>query len=256
MPKTKTTLPVPSDNGSFGPLALQPDEAFHPAINEEKMHVLREIGAMAMVALGQRLGWHKEHVEHGDWIAVVNRLGIGLRTAQKHMLVAKKFEARNAPARAHLGIRQAYELAEELTDEELDELEATEQVRDLKLDDIATMTVRELRDTLRKSRQHNKKLSEAREEVKTLKAENAALKQQGGPVSPTVENARKLSAAFSRCVDEGCRHLSRIMMPDPESAEGEAEIQRVIAKIEGALVEAERQLQGMRDLKVVPFLAE
>ncbi len=102
----------------------------------------------AFVEAGRRLIWLKEHEGHGGFMPSLERIGIPPRAAQRMMQVAAKFSS--APTLNHLGSSKLLELAI-LDDEEIAELGDGGNILGYSADDIDKMSVRELRDALRKS---------------------------------------------------------------------------------------------------------
>jgi hypothetical protein len=108
----------------------------------------------ACLEVGRGLAVLKAACGHGNFIARLDVLGIEPRVAQKFTQVAIKLS--NTPTSAHLmkAIGNQSKLFEMmvLDDEQLEELELTGQTGELHLDDIATMSVKELRAALRDTR--------------------------------------------------------------------------------------------------------
>lgn len=106
--------------------------------------------AEAMLELGKRLIQIKENEPHGEFVEIVEqRLGIPSRTAQRFMAASVKFiaPAAKAPALALLGKTKLFELLDE-TDEAIEALADGGTLAGLDLDDMQTMTSRELRAAL------------------------------------------------------------------------------------------------------------
>lgn len=107
--------------------------------------------AEAMLQVGLGLLVLKEACRHGEFVARLQVLGFEPRVAQKYMQVARRLS--NAPSTAHLlkAVESQTKLLEliVLDDEQLEELELTGQTGELKLDDVATMSVKELRAKVR-----------------------------------------------------------------------------------------------------------
>ena len=122
----------------------------------------------ACLEVGRGLRVLKEACEHGQFIARLDVLGIERSVAARFMQAATKFS--NVASTHHLtkAIGTQTKLFEMLVldDEQLDELELTGQTGELKLDDIATMSVKELRQALREARE------DAEAQSKLLAAKN------------------------------------------------------------------------------------
>ncbi|WP_108971568.1 DUF3102 domain-containing protein [Parazoarcus communis] len=109
----------------------------------------------AMIEVGRGLIVLREACAHGEFMARLDVLGFDSRAAQRYMQVVRKFA--NASTSTHLLKAAATQskLLEMLVldDEQIEELELTGQTGELNLDDIATMSVKELREALRDARE-------------------------------------------------------------------------------------------------------
>lgn len=107
----------------------------------------------ACLEVGRGLRVLKEACGHGQFMARLDVLGIDKYVASRFIQSAVKFS--NLPSNATLkAIGNQTKLFEMLVldDEQIEELELTGQTGELRLDDIATMSVKELRAALRESR--------------------------------------------------------------------------------------------------------
>lgn len=107
----------------------------------------------ACLEVGRGLQVLKAACSHGEFLPRLEALGLEPRVAQRFMAAAVKFS--NGKAQPLLAaIDSQTKLFEMLVldDEQLEELELTGQTGELTLDDISTMSVKELRKTLRESR--------------------------------------------------------------------------------------------------------
>lgn len=124
----------------------------HPdALEAVAIEAQRHIHA-GLFALGTSLILLRESCEHGDFLDRLDRIGVEPRVAQKSMQLARKFS--NAPMSAHLenlGKSRLLELIV-LDDEQIEELTTTGQTGELALDDLATMSIKDLRNTIRSLR--------------------------------------------------------------------------------------------------------
>ena len=125
-------------------------------VTAEARHHLGQ-GAMAMLEAGRRLCWLREREPHGQWLGLLERIGISRAVASKMMQAARKFLGTpNVKLVQHLAsVTKAYELAM-LDDDDLDELRKGSAAAGMTLDDIQRMTPTELRDTLRRERKERK----------------------------------------------------------------------------------------------------
>lgn len=147
----------------------------------EKVRVVNETrfflaqAANGMLEAGKRLLVIKESIEHGEFLDIVEALGLTPRTAQRMMQAALKFllPGRDNPKLLALQPTKLIELAV-LDDEDLKELAKGKTVAGLALDEIDTLSTRELRERVREARkqleakdkviaQKNKKLDEVDE---------------------------------------------------------------------------------------------
>ncbi|EED67935.1 hypothetical protein SR914_23285 [Comamonas testosteroni] len=153
---------------------------------------------VALFELGGYLLMMRAACPHGDFAARLARLDLQPRVAQQYMQVTRRFS--NANSNSQIGDLGKTKLLEMLVldDEQIDELALTGETGELKLDEIATMSVKELRSALRQSKEDNKFLAEKRDKEQQ-RADNAekALKS-GGPKARSLE-ARV--ADFSKEVD-------------------------------------------------------
>jgi hypothetical protein len=154
---------------------LLPADCIDPDLIQRDIAASMRRSVEACLEVGRGLAVLKAACEHGNFLARLDVLGVEGRVAQKFMQAAKRFS--NAPSTALLkaagGQGKLFELLV-LDDEQVEELELTGQTGELKLDDIATMSVKELRAALREARAD----SEAKDEVladknKLLDAERA-----------------------------------------------------------------------------------
>lgn len=126
----------------------------------------RSVEACLQVGMGLRV--LKEACAHGEFEARLDALGIEHRVAQKFMQSARKFS--KAPTSALLGAagtqNRLFEMLV-LDDEQIEELELTGQTGELSLDDVATMSVKELRAALRKEKAVRKRFEDVNSELNT-----------------------------------------------------------------------------------------
>ncbi len=108
----------------------------------------------ACLEVGRGLRVLKEACEHGQFMARLDVLGIEASVGRRFMEAATKF-AKRASTHVLAAAGNQTKLFEMLIldDEQIEELELTGQTGELKLDDVATMSVKELRKALRESRE-------------------------------------------------------------------------------------------------------
>ena len=109
----------------------------------------------SMIEVGRGLLVLKEACPHGEFQKRLDVLGFEQRAARRYMQVVAKFAKRATSTVLLEAADTQSKLLEMLVldDEQIEELELTGQTGELKLDDIATMSVKELRAALRESRE-------------------------------------------------------------------------------------------------------
>jgi hypothetical protein len=121
---------------------------------EDEIRFYQRRTAESMLALGTRLIILKELTPHGEFAQRVDLLGISPRAAQKFMQAAFKFS--KSANLAHLAekVNSQSKLLElvMMDDDDLDQLASGETVLGLQLDDIETMTAKELKAALREAK--------------------------------------------------------------------------------------------------------
>lgn len=134
----------------------------------------------ACLEIGKGLRVLKEACQHGAFMARLEVLGMEQRVANRFMQAAMKFSKWTAPST--LGVignqSKLFEMLV-LDDEQIEELELTGQTGDLKLDDIADMSMKELRAALRNERAEHaateKLLADKRSELENTRRKVAKL---------------------------------------------------------------------------------
>lgn len=112
---------------------------------------IRRIG-MATFELGGYLLLLKEACPHGEFIPKLVRLKLEQRAARQYMQVTRRFANRQTSADLNaIGVSKLTEMLV-LDDEQLEELTDLGQTGELALDDVASMSVRELRAAIRETR--------------------------------------------------------------------------------------------------------
>lgn len=131
-----------------------PADATDPDLIQRDIAANMRRSVEACLEVGRGLRVLKEACEHGSFIARLDALGVDRKVAAKFMQSAAKFS--NVATSRHLlqaagSQSKLFEMLV-LDDEQLEELELTGQTGELSLDDVATMSVKELRAALRESR--------------------------------------------------------------------------------------------------------
>jgi hypothetical protein len=130
----------------------------------------------ACLEVGRGLAVLKAACEHGQFMGRLDVLGIETRVAQRFMASAARFSnAASTPLLKAAGNQTKLFEMLVLDDEQLEELALTGQTGELALDDVATMSVKELRAAVREERAERK----AQEEVAAEKSKRIdTLKRQ------------------------------------------------------------------------------
>lgn len=158
----------------------------------------------ACLEVGRGLRVLKEACEHGQFISRIDSLGIEVRVAQKFMASAAKFSnAASTPLLKAAGNQTKLFEMLVLDDEQIEELELTGQTGELKLDDIATMSVKELRAALRETRENaeaqSRLLADKNAKIDELAAKLTTKKPRVHTPPPDVEGQeiRKEASQFA-----------------------------------------------------------
>lgn len=179
----------------------------------------------ACLEVGRGLSVLKAACGHGQFLPRLEVLGIDDGVARKFMQAAAKFANRSAPMIKAIGSQsKLFELLI-LDGDEIDELDLTGQTGELSLDDVASMSIKELRSALRESRE---RYSAQGEVMARKNLELDETRQQ-------LEQTRRLVQARSR--DE----LARVLRQETAAAAYEVE-----AALQGSLRAAFAQLEEHR----------
>lgn len=155
----------------------------------------------ACLEVGRGLAVLKQACEHGNFMARLEVLGLDRTVAVRFMQAAVKFS--NVATSQHLisAIGTQSKLFELLVldDDQVEELTLTGQTGELNLDDIASMSVKELRAALREARAEGKAKDELlSEKNKTIDAERAKTKRiQAAPPDEQLDQLRKEVTAIA-----------------------------------------------------------
>ncbi|MET0264964.1 MAG: DUF3102 domain-containing protein [Duganella sp.] len=160
-------------------------------VNEARFYM--GTAAEAMLETGKRLVQIKENEAHGEFERiVVERLGLSVRTAQRMMSTAVKFMSpklsAKAPTLALLGKAKLFELMAE-DDDDLAQLSDGGSVAGLRLDQIDRMTIRELRQALRESKENSAA------QARLLSDKNDRIDQLDGAISKLKKHVQAMAPA-------------------------------------------------------------
>lgn len=211
-------------------------------------HVIRNHlarSAEEMLAAGRALLVVREHVPHGDWHEVLNRLGLDVGVAARMTKAALKFS--NLPTSASLveaagNKSKLFELLV-LDDEEIQELSEGGTVAGLTLDKIQTLSVSELRKELREhqaDKEANDKLLEEKNAlIDKLTKDVAAAKRRiksEEPAEYVIELRREFVAqttavetALQVTIRDGIKKLLEIPADVDTDPEASAQAKRAAA---------------------------
>ena len=142
---------------------------------ENELRFFKEQAGIAFLEMGKRLIRIKAHEGHGGFLKTLDNLDMVPSTAQKMMAAARRFS--NAPTWAHLGPSKLKALSV-LDDDEIEKLELGEPVRGVAVDRLHQMTVRELRETLKKAEDALKQEKAGREKDREVQEKAIAQKEQ------------------------------------------------------------------------------
>lgn len=126
--------------------------------------VIRRVGA-AIFELGAYLILMKEACPHGAFLPALERLGLGVDAAGRYMQVTRRF-ANSATSRnlEGVGVWKLVELLP-LDNEQIADMTELGQTGELALDDVARMSVKELRAAVHKERAIKERLSAVNSEL-------------------------------------------------------------------------------------------
>ncbi|MDO5623807.1 MAG: hypothetical protein Q4G71_03870 [Pseudomonadota bacterium] len=227
-----------------------------PALMDGARSAKRRVG-MAIMEFGAYLLLIKAGCAHGEFGRALVELEIVPDTARTYMALARRFAKRaTSPVLEGLGFCKAAELLP-LADEQIDELADLGQTGELALDDVARMSIKELRAAVRKERTVSKRQEavngELNAELVRLRLDKKVLAHTDwpdalAPVSEQVAAAgRKLATAVSEL--QSCRiaifEAAEALAGDERPA-FEAALAHVAEVYEQALARAERQVERER----------
>ena len=209
-------------------------------VTAELAHYLGQ-GALSILAAGQRLIQLKEHEPHGEWVGLLERIGLGHETAKRMMRAARKFlGGPNGALVPHLNsATKLYELAL-MDDDDLAELREGGTIAGATLDDIQRMSPSELRAVLRATRKEANEREDAQRE--RIKKKDAQIEQLEGDVDGlrrTVEAARNPGRKDWTAAERG------LLL---ESARADMELRRAVENFE-AVIERLHEHAGKEDAR-------
>lgn len=188
----------------------------------------------ACLEVGRGLSVLKQACEHGQFLFRLEALGIEPRVAQRFIQSALKFSnASSTPLLKAAGNQTKLFEMLVLDDVQIDELEQTGQTGGLALDDVASMSVKELRDALRKERDTRKA-----EKDKLDATHKADLQAKDRLVADVRERANKAEEKLAQLETRG-------VPTDERLNELTGDIHNLGKKADDALILVERILEAI-----------
>ncbi|MGK4359185.1 hypothetical protein ACSMFQ_06725 [Ectopseudomonas chengduensis] len=175
---------------------LLPADCTDPDLIQRDIAANMRRSVEACLEVGRGLQVLKKACGHGQFMYRLDALGIDVNVAGRFMKSATKFASLGSNAAMAKAIGNQTKLFEMLVleDEEIQELELTGQTGELSLDDVATMSVKELRKALRETREDKKALAQvnADKNAKIDELSAALAKKPKVIVVQPVEEAKQL----------------------------------------------------------------
>lgn len=161
---------------------LEEGETYNLMVCLEKAKMYQEQMASGMLGLGAQLLLLKANEEHGNFIAAVEELGLSVRSADYAMSAALKFGNSHTCANFEMLGNSKIRALTVLDDDDAQDLVNGEKIDGLgNLDDVAQMTVKELKKALRELRNERTKTQE--EQAKQLEAVEEVVRKKEGKIS-------------------------------------------------------------------------
>ncbi len=161
---------------------LEEGETYNLMVCLEKAKMYQEQMASGMLGLGAQLLLLKANEEHGNFIAAVEELGLSVRSADYAMSAALKFGNSHTCANFEMLGNSKIRALTVLDDDDAQDLVNGEKIDGLgSLDDVAQMTVKELKKALRELRNERTKTQE--EHAKQLEAVEEVVRRKEGKIS-------------------------------------------------------------------------
>lgn len=214
----------------------------------EKAKVYQEQMASGMLGLGVQLLLLKVNEGHGNFMAAIEELGLSSRSADYAMSAAMKFGNSHTCANLEQLGNSKIRALTVLDDDSAQDLVNGEIVEGLgNLDDVAKMTVKELKDTLRQLRDEKAKLEE--EHAKQIEAvENVVRKKESKISELEMEVAGKQPPTKEELAEQSLKEIRKQMIIRFSSMNAELdELNRLLARaqeLEGVTVD---QLDSLSD---------
>lgn len=236
---------------------LLPADATDPDLIQRDISANMRRSVEACLEMGRGLVVLKAACQHGQFLARLDVLGIEESVARRFMQAAAKFSNRASTHDLTRAIGNQTKLFEMLVldDEQIEELALTGQTGELSLDDVATMSVKELRTAVRELRADReaqsqvldstqKKLTELQVKTRKKIVADTDWPDALDPLTEQIAAAgRKMATAISEL--ETCR-ITLFEVAQDIPADGRPKYEAALAHIaevyEQALARAERDL--------------
>lgn len=178
-----------------------PGDAIDPDLIQRDIAANMRRSVEACLEVGRGLSVLKEACPHGQFLARLDVIGLDRKVAAKFMQAATKFANVSSTRHLEAAIGSQTKLFEMLVldDEQIDELALEGQTGELKLDDVATMSVKELRTKLRELRQKDEATQRLLQD-KNAKIDELTTVKLG--VSPWDEKVGKFKGAIAAHFDQ------------------------------------------------------
>lgn len=258
-----------------------PADCTDPDLIQRDIAINMRRSVEACLEVGRGLAVLRAACEHGNFVARLDVLGVDRHVAARFIQAATKFS--NVPTSAHLmkAIGSQSKLLEMLVldDEQIEELALTGQTGELHLDDVAIMSVKELRAALREEREDKKAVEQIaanrRDELDKLKVKGR--RKSADPWPDEVAGLKDDLHGLGKILDEALgKHLTLLDATEVEidkHADGESnpdaltgyktvvhhmgeQIERICTLAAGLRSEFETRLAGYIDLDKTHVLAD
>ena len=181
-----------------------PADAIDPDLIQRDIAANMRRSVEACLEVGRGLAVLKEACPHGQFMARLDVLGIETRVAQRFMQTAVKFSnASSTPLLKAAGNQTKLFEMLVLDDEQIDELALEGQTGELKLDDVATMSVKELRSKVRDAKQEREAMQRLLADKNAKLDELSAAKLSVSPFDEKVNTFKTGIALHFDRLDEG-----------------------------------------------------
>jgi hypothetical protein len=222
-----------------------PADSTDPDLIQRDIRANMARSVQACMEVGKGLMVLKAVCGHGNFVARLDVLNIETRVAQRFMSSARRFSnAASTPLLKAAGNQTKLFEMLLLDDEELEELQLTGTTGELSLDDVATMSVKELRHAVRDLRQDK----EATDRLLGEKDEKLNALKRKPKLSPEEQAEHELAPLFG-LVAEGLNYLLRLQAEVFGLAESEVPVLQIAARNAINLI-AERLVHTSQEVQV------